>query len=246
MTPDIGPNFIARTKFIHLAPSPQQQGVPAPPVQMSPDPDAPKLDLAQPHPADSSIAALITRRTSIRDYADTPLTRDELSLLLWCTQGVKDVFRNFATLRTVPSAGARHALETYLLINRVADLAPGLYHYLPLTHQLESCPAPESIADDITHACLEQAFIKTAAVTFIWTAVTDRMTWRYAQRGYRYLFLDAGHVCQNLYLTAESLDCGVCAIGAFDDDYLNQLFRLDGHSQFVIYLAALGKKLSSA
>lgn len=67
------------------------------------------------------------------------------------------------------------------------------------------------------------------------------MTWRYSERGYRYLFIDAGHACQNLYLGAEAIECGVCAIAAFDDVIMNQLLGLDGESQFVIYLATVGK-----
>ena len=84
--------------------------------------------------------------------------------------------------------------------------------------------------------------LKKGAVTFIWVAASDRMTWRYCERGYRYILLDAGHVCQNLYLSAESIGCGVCAVGAYDDDIINKLLGLDGRSEFVIYIAAAGKK----
>ncbi len=79
-------------------------------------------------------------------------------------------------------------------------------------------------------------------MTFAWTVDSYRMTWRYGERGYRYLHLDAGHVCQNLYLAAESVDCGVCAIAAFDDEAANRLLGLDGEEQFVIYFATVGKK----
>jgi len=72
--------------------------------------------------------------------------------------------------------------------------------------------------------------------------VIERMSWRYPERGYRYILLDAGHVCQNLYLVAEALGCGVCAIAAYDDDLTNQVFGLDGESQFIVYLASLGKR----
>jgi SagB-type dehydrogenase family enzyme len=81
-----------------------------------------------------------------------------------------------------------------------------------------------------------------SAVTFLWVAVVERMTWRYAERGDRYLLLDAGHVCQNLYLAAEALGCGVCAIAAYDDALLNAELGLDGENLFVIYLASLGVK----
>jgi len=102
--------------------------------------------------------------------------------------------------------------------------------------------APEEITEILTEACLKQPHVKNSAVTFFWVAVPLRMVWRYCQRGYRYLYLDAGHVCQNLYLLAESIHCGVCAIAAYDDDLVNQALQLDGEEQFAIYIATLGKK----
>ena len=146
-----------------------------------------------------------------------------------------------ATFRTVPSAGARHALETYILINQVESIPSGLYRYLALDHTLLKISDNSEWADKITQGALEQEMIRNSTATFIWVAIPYRMTWRYQERGYRYLFLDAGHVCQNLYLSALQLNCGVCAIAAFDDDKLNQYLNLDGKSQFVIYLASVGK-----
>jgi SagB-type dehydrogenase family enzyme len=83
--------------------------------------------------------------------------------------------------------------------------------------------------------------VTTSAVTFIWAAVPYRTVWRYSERSYRYLYLDAGHVCQNLYLAAESIHCGVCAIGAFDDDGVDALLGFTPPESFVIYLASLGR-----
>jgi SagB-type dehydrogenase family enzyme len=83
--------------------------------------------------------------------------------------------------------------------------------------------------------------VNTSGVTFFWVAVSERMEWRYPVRGYRYLHLDAGHVCQNLYLAAEAISCGVCAIAAFDDEKVNEALNLDGENLFVIYVATVGK-----
>lgn len=174
-------------------------------------------------------------------YAPASLALAEISYLLWCTQGVMKATRG-ATLRTVPSAGARHAFETYLLANRVEGLTPRLYHFLAGEHALQPRPGTEGIAPALARACLDQEMLETCAVAFVWVAVASRMTWRYGQRGYRYLHLDAGHVCQNLYLAAESLDCGACAIAAFDDDAVNGLLGVDGEEQFAIYLATVGRK----
>ena len=146
------------------------------------------------------------------------------------------------TLRNVPSAGARHAFETYLLINRVEGVESGLYRYIATRHKLLEISTESDLSAKLKKAAYNQSMVVKCAVTFIWVANTYRMTWRYGERGYRYLHLDAGHVCQNLYLSAENIACGVCAIAAFHDDEFNELLGLDGLKQFVIYLATVGKK----
>jgi SagB-type dehydrogenase family enzyme len=240
-----GRDFMEMTKYVYIGKSDQQRGLPQPPLELPPDPGLPVFDLPRPEsleipPAD--LRAAIGRRRSVRAYAHTPLSREELSFLLWCTQGVQQVSGNFWTMRTVPSAGARHAFETYLLINAVSGFDPGLYRYLALTHRLQLVDQDPTIAHRITAACFDQLFILRSGVTFIWTAVPYRMTWRYGERGYRDLHLDAGHVCQNLYLAAEAIGCGVCAIAAFEDDMMNTILGIDGSDHFVIYLATTGKK----
>ena len=240
----IGDEFIEQTKHKYLDPSDQQRGLPQPPLETPFAAGADAIELPAPSGVDSDLRHIIGGRTSVRRYEAVPLSQAELSYLLWCTQGIRQVIGGQATLRTVPSAGARHALETYLLVNRVDELTPGLYRYLALDHKIGAFRTDDDIAGRITHACLRQEFVRQSAVTFIWVAVAERMVWRYQQRGYRYLFLDAGHVCQNLYLAAESIGCGACAIAAFDDDAMNSLLQLDGEQEFVIYVAAVGKKRS--
>jgi SagB-type dehydrogenase family enzyme len=242
---DIGKQFMRQTQYEFLEPSDQGRGLPQPPLELEHDSVAELIDLPAPQeigarPTDLTKA--IEERVSVREYAAKPLTQQELSYLLWCTQGVKEVLPGAATFRTVPSAGARHALETYLLVNSVSGLPAGLYRFLAVEHKLLPLPAGPRVADEGLDACLGQGFVKTAAATFLWTAVVRRMTWRYGQRGYRYLHLDAGHVCQNLYLAAQAVDCGVCAIAAFDDEKVNRLLGIDGEEQFAIYLAAVGRR----
>jgi SagB-type dehydrogenase family enzyme len=194
-----------------------------------------------PHfPIDLKIA--VERRKTLRNYQQIPLTLDEMTFLLWFTQGVKEINNNKITKRTVPSAGARHAFETYLLINHVDGISPGLYRYLALEHALLPVISGQDITQSVTGACLDQQQISSSAITFIWVAIKERMYWRYGERGYRYLHLDAGHVCQNLCLGAEAIGSGVCAIAAFDDDQLNTVLELDGENRFVIYLGTVGKK----
>lgn len=197
---------------------------------------------------DPSFLRLLNNRVSRRRYSDWPLKLDELAFLLWATQGVRSVTgsQNRATRRTVPSAGSRHPLETYLLIQRVEGLLPGLYHYLSLEHKLEFLKPVEAAADRITEACCGQTFIGAAPVVFIWTAVPYRSEWRYGTSAHKYMLVDAGHVCQNLYLACEAIGCGTCAIGAYDQALMDGLIGLDSQpscddaNEFVVYAAPVG------
>nr|WP_321350907.1 SagB/ThcOx family dehydrogenase [uncultured Methanoregula sp.] len=241
-----GREFMERTKYQYIGRSDQQKGLPQPPLELPADPELPIIPL--PHPDSFGIPPVdlrevIEQRTSIRTYAHEPLSLDELGFLLWCTQGVKTIHGNLATFRTVPSAGARHAFETYILVNNVDELEPGLYRYLALTHRLQLVDTDPTIAIRITAACFNQQFLLRSGAVFLWVAVPYRMTWRYGERGYRDLHLDCGHVCQNLYLAAEAIRCGVCAIAAFDDDGMNAILGINGTDQFLIYLATVGKRL---
>lgn len=234
-----------KTRYQYLDVSDQMKGLPQPPLELPCDSNQTRIEL--PGPKDIAVGSVelrkaIENRTSVRDYSQKPLTVEELSYLLWCTQGVKEVVSNTATFRTVPSAGARHCFETYLLINNVKNIKPGMYRFPAIEHILLEIDTDPNIADRVTEACLGQNIVMLSAVTFIWTVVAYRMTWRYGERGYRYMHLDAGHVCQNLYLSSASVDCGVCAIAAFSDDALNRLLGLDGKDRFVIYIATVGKR----
>lgn len=243
---DAGREFMRKTRYENLEPSQQQAGViPQPPLEVEAAPDAAAIalpDVGRLAFAPLDVRQAIEQRTTIRRYSDDPISLEELSYLLWLTQGVKAVTPRPVTLRTVPSAGARHAFETYLLVNRVAGLQPGVYRFLAIEHALLPVSLDVSMNAALTHACLDQGQVEHSAVTFFWVAALARMYWRYGERGYRYLHLDAGHVCQNLYLAAEQLGCGVCAIAAFDDVLTNTALGLDGEEQFTVYIASLGKK----
>ena len=248
MENNIGKEFMEMTKYKNLGVYPQKQGVPMPPIELPVDGSQELIDL--PSGKDLQIgkidfANLVEKRKSLRKYADAPVTLEELAYLLWGTQGVKTVTDRPVSFRTVPSAGSRHPFETYLLVNTITGLTPGLYRYLALSHQLVRMDGFDGIREDLTSACLKQKHVFNSAVTFTWVAIPERTTWRYGNRGFRYIHLDAGHVCQNLYLLAESIDCGVCAIAAFDDDLANNALHLDGENEFVIYLASLGKQIAA-
>ncbi len=243
-----GHEFMVKTRYANISPSPQNSGVvPQPPLEL-PVPDG-AVVIPLPRAADLVVPAMDLRtavesRRTIRAYSEAPLSLDETAYLLWVSQGVKRVSKRPSTARTVPSAGARHAFETYLLVNHVEGLNSGLYRYAAIEHGLLRLDAPADIAERIAHACLDQSQVTGSAATFIWAAVVERMYWRYVERGYRYLHLDAGHVCQNLALGAEQVGCGICPIAAFDDELLNETLGLDGEEMFVVYLATVGKKIA--
>jgi len=239
--------FMEKSKYKNLSPSGQKQELPQPPLELPCDPRLQRIELPKPSTIkfpDIALRTAIENRTSRREYARQPLTLEEFAYLLWMTQGVKEINEGKLTNRNVPSAGARHAFETYLAVNMVGGLEAGLYRYLALHHELVSLHHEQDFINRLKVACRNQEHVLNSAVTFIWVSVLERMTWRYSERSYRYLFLDAGHVCQNLYLTAEQIGCGVCAIAAFDDDEVNALLGLDGERLFATYVASLGKKTS--
>jgi SagB-type dehydrogenase family enzyme len=184
---------------------------------------------------------LIQERESRRQYTQESISKAELSFLLYTTQGVKKVVGGYATRRPVPSAGARHPFETYLAVNRVGDLTPGLYRYLPLDHQLLFLEALEELPGLLATANLGQRFVGQAACVFIWSCIPYRAEWRYMDHGHKNMLLDAGHICQNLYLAAEALGLGTCAIGAYDQAAMDALLELDGMDEYVVYLAPVGK-----
>jgi len=241
----VGKEFMEKTKYQYLSDSDQTKELPQPPLEQATQTGKEAIDLPKPEELNIKSYDLLTaivERKSMRKYTNEPLTLEELTYLLWTTQGVKQVTNRPATLRTVPSAGSRHCFETYLLINNVTGLKPGVYMYKAIEHKLVVLDTNPGWGEKLTKACLEQPFVGTSAVTFFWAADAYRMQWRYGERGFRYMHLDAGHVCQNLYLAAEVLDCGVCGIAAFYDDEVNRLLGLDGEDNFVVYVATVGKK----
>jgi len=187
----------------------------------------------------------ILNRRSHRQFSGEALTLEELSFLLWSTQGVKEVIRqngnDYASLRTVPSAGARHPLETYLVVHDVKSLKPGLYRYLGIEHQLVFLEEIEDLQKKITEAALGQQFAGKCAVVFIWTVIPYRSEWRYYLATHKSALLDAGHVCQNLYLACEGIGAGTCAIAAYDQDKTDDLIGVDGIDEYTIYMSPVGK-----
>ncbi len=224
--------------------TPQSGGIDPPPTQKPVRPGNLVIPLPSPEqwsipPCDLQDA--MAKRESHRRYTNESLSRDELAFMLWATQGVRRVVHETATLRMVPSAGCRHPFETYLGILRVEGLAPGIYRYLPLDHALVHQREIPNLAAHLTAACRGQGFAGQSAVTFIWTAIPARTEWRYAEASYKVMALDAGHLCQNLYLACEAISCGTCAIAAYNQELADDLLEVEGNEEFTVYLAPVGK-----
>lgn len=221
----------------------QNRGVPPPPAQ-KPLPEGARIhplpDPREQAPAGSLAAALASRR-SLRAYREGPFSASELSFLLWAAQGIRNP-SGPPFHRTVPSAGGRHALETYLALRQDGDLDAGLYRYLPLDHALTSLESPPDLFSRLSAACLGQRFVQQASAVFLWSTVYERMSWRYGEASAKVIALDAGHACQNLCLASEALGGGTCPVAAYHQDLCDRLLRLDGQDEFVVYLAAVGHR----
>ncbi|MBP1925151.1 SagB-type dehydrogenase family enzyme [Sedimentibacter acidaminivorans] len=190
---------------------------------------------------ESDYLKLVQERKSQRVYKKESITLDQLSFLLWTTQGIKEIKGdNYATIRTVPSAGARHAFETYLAVLNVDGLEKGIYHYLPLDHSIELITEVDDIENKVSNSLCEQKFAAKSAVVFYYSAVAYRSEWRYVLESHKVMLIDAGHVMQNLYLSCGAIGCGTCAIAAFNQELADNLLKLNGKDEFVIYAAPIG------
>ncbi len=189
---------------------------------------------------EARILPLLQRRRSQRKYASAPIELRDMAFLLWAAQGITAKLGSHF-LRTSPSAGALYPIETYVVVENILDLPAGLYHFDVENFQLEKISA-EVRGKNAAQVCLDQGFIAQACLTFFWTAVFRRSMAKYGDRGFRYLFLDAGHICQNTLLAAEAIGCGGCPVAAFYDHEANRLLGLDGEEEAVVYAASIGRK----
>jgi SagB-type dehydrogenase family enzyme len=232
-------------KVIDFSQTDQSRGISPPPIEKPYPKDAKRIDLPQydqlKKVSGIDLSAAINNRKSRRSYGHQPLSMEELSFLLWATQGIKQKLDDGHALRTVPSAGCRHAFETYLCILNVQDLDQGIYRYLPLEHQLLFEFTEENLSKRMSQAVFGQSYPEVAAVTFIWTTIPYRMEWRYGIAAHKVIAIDVGHVCQNLYLACEAIGAGTCAMAAYDQEVIDELLRIDGQDEFTIYLASVGK-----
>jgi SagB-type dehydrogenase family enzyme len=225
------------------------RGLPAPPREKPYPADATLIDLPAVDELNLGrmpVAQAMRQRRSRRQYSEEPITLDELSFLLWATQGIHRNLRATYSLRTVPAGGATHCYETYLSIHRVAGVEPGLYRYLPSEHKLCLLFLDDDMAERAYHARGGDPFIRKCGIYFIWTGVPYRREWRGSTAG-KNMAIDAGHICQNLYLASEAIGCGTCATGVFGSygPGTDELLGVDRRDEFTVYAATVGKVKSA-
>jgi len=199
-----------------------------------------RVELGTPEfPESCDLFAALRERRSKRNFLPQPLTLNELNLLLWGAQGITADMGEYQ-LRTAPSAGALYPIETYLVVNRVEGLEPGLYHLDVKGWALEGLRLGD-LSDEVCRALLDQEMARSAGVNFLWTAVLERCRAKYYERAYRYIWWDSGHISENLNLVAAGLGLGVCCIGAWYDNLVHELIGIDGVEHLSAMTASVGR-----
>lgn len=223
----------------------QYRGVQQPPLEKPFDEDSELIDLPK---LDKSVISqkdimkVILNRESHRIYKDESISLEQLAYLLTMTQRIIGIRgHNYVGLRPVPSAGGRHPFETYLVVLNVDGLEKGVYRYLPLEHKLLFIKEEEGLNEKISQAANKQKFAGNSAVTFVWSCIPYRTEWRYADRSYKIMLLDAGHICQALYTACETIGLGTCAIASYNQELMDDLIDVDGEDEFTVYLSPVGK-----
>ena len=239
-------HFFDKDEYERVVPeSDEQKNEPFPLFQKEFTEDSTLIELVSPENfkiGKTPFLDVFNRRMSRRNYTTEYLNLEELSVLLWCTQGVKQVLKSRrGVLRTVPSAGAKSPFETYLIINRVEGLEPGIYRYISFTHQLLFLKNIKDMEKKIGELAFDQKFVGKGAVIFCWVAIPYRTEWRYTIVAHKFIAVDLGAVCENLYLACEAINLGTVAIGYYEQNKFDTLLELDGKDEFVVLIAPVGK-----
>ncbi|MBM4445011.1 MAG: SagB/ThcOx family dehydrogenase [Chloroflexi bacterium] len=174
-----------------------------------------------------SLEETLARRRSVRSFARRALDREQIAQLLWAAQGVTE-----GRLRTAPSAGALYPLEVYLVTS------DGIYHYRPLSHELERL-AEGDFLPQLSRAALGQECVREAPVSVVIAAVHQRVERRYGERAALYIWIEAGHVAQNIHLQAVAMGLGSVPVGAFDDRQVHRVLSLP-EDQMPLYVIPVG------
>ena len=195
-----------------------------------PNPTRTKIDLEK----------TILERVSYRNFSKRKISLNDFSDLIYYSVGMKNLI-NSKGKRNYPSAGARYPLEVYPFIFNVENIRKGIYHYHVKTHSLETILnniSKKHILDQF-----DQSWIKKSALLLVISALFDRTEVKYKNRGYRHVLTEYGHIAQNFYLVGTGLGLGVCSIGGFRDNGLNEFLDIDGVDESVVGVVAIGNKI---
>lgn len=195
----------------------------------------------------ASLFDALAKRRSADAFEAEAIALEELSFLLWAAHGVTplasgDAEAIYSSFRTAPSAGGCQPLESYVAVQRVEGVAPGLYWYASAPHELVLIRQDESLTRTLQAACYDEPLIGAAGAVFLWSAVPYRTEWKYAYLAHRMIALEAGHVCQNLLLAAEACGLGARPVLAYHQPAVDELLALDGEEEFALYLACAGRR----
>jgi SagB-type dehydrogenase family enzyme len=191
-----------------------------------------------PKPRDAGTMTLteaFRKRRSVRKYSDESLTLDEISQLLWAGQGITCNDGN----RTSPSAGGLYPIELYIVIAHVDNLESGIYRYDPIHHALALLGAGDQ-RTELADAAIQQECVMKCAASIIITADISKLSWKYRERAERYVFMESGHVSQNIHLQATAMNIGTVAVGAFSDDRVKAVLKLPANLN-PLYIMPIGR-----
>ncbi len=198
------------------------------------------IDLGKPaRPSVPDFWNILESRRSKRNFLPEPLSQNELNLLLWSCQGITADMGDYQ-LRTAPSSGALYPIESYLVINQVDGIKPGIYHLNVRDWTLESVRLGD-VREEGWNALRTQEMTRHAPVNIIWTAVMERCREKYHERAYRYVWWDSGVISENFQLAATALGLGACAMGSWYDDLVHELLGIDGKEHFSVLTGSVGK-----
>jgi len=235
----IGEEFQERTKYFPHRVTLGDRPAASVPLFKEYDATLPRIPLPKPkHPETAILWEIIAARRSVRTYEDWPMDLPMTSQLLWAAQGITGHAGGFR-LRATPSAGALYPVETYLVVHDVHSLPSGVYHYDPRQHALTQLKQG-NFRQAATRAACGQKLCGEAAMVFVWTAVVPRSAQKYSQRAYRYVYLDAGHIAQNVALAGTAMGLGTCQVAAFFDNSVNDLVGVDGRDETALYMTSVG------
>jgi SagB-type dehydrogenase family enzyme len=196
-----------------------------------------KIKLPEPkHDSNNSVERALLERRSVRVYKAEQLTLSEVSQLLWAAQGITDPRMGF---RTAPSAGALCPLEIYVVIGDVSSVGKGIYKYKPYEHELVKIKDGD-VRTELAFAALGQTWVRDGAILIVFSAVYERTTQKYGNRGVRYVHMEAGHAAQNVCLQAASMNLGMAIVGAFSDEKVRKILNMSVQ-EYPLYILPVGR-----